>query len=410
MRLKSLWSVSKYIFSYVETIVITLTYIWIGIYFFPKDPLILESDIPFLSILLIVITLFNGSKNGIVSLVLVGSIFYLDYHQNMLSLFLSHLLLVLILGQFYHYWYNKNEKSTKESAFATKRLKELSYAFYTLKISHNILEKSYALKPQSLRLSIKELEKLYFKGRSNYEDFLNLISKEFHLQGAVIAELENGTFNTLASTSKHKTLNLKDLLVEKTLQSGEASYISQIEDIKSNLYLAVIPIKNSDDVITNLLAIENMPFLEFNQDTIINITIIFSYFIDQQKLWREIKELGFNKIDDDALFTHSYNFALNLQKRYKTASSIIVIKAKDDFVQERLISLLKRELRGLDRYFTLDDYANTIIILLPLSPKDATLNIIENISKKSRLKNDEFSHLSFDIEQKKLIYKYVKEN
>ncbi len=403
-------SISKYIFSYVETIVITLAYICIGIYFFPKDPLILDSDIPFLSILLIIITLFNGSKHGVVSLVLVGSIFYLDYHQDMLSLFLSHLLLVLILGQFYHYWYNKNEKSLQESIFTTKRLKELSHAFYALKISHNILEKSYALKPQSLRASIKELENLYFKGKLNYEDFLNLISKEFHLQGAVIAELKNGTFKTLASNSKYKTLNLKDLLVEKTLQSGEASYISQLEELENNLYLAVIPIKNEDDIITNLLAIENMPFLDFNQDTIINISIIFSYFVDQQKLWRDIKELGFKRVNDDALFTHSYNFALNLQKKYKTASSVIVIKAKDDFAKEKLTSLLKRELRGLDKYFTLGDYTNTIIILLPLSPKDTALNIIENISKKSKLKDDEFSYMSFDIEQKKLIYRYIKEN
>lgn len=404
-----MWAISKYIFSYIETIVITLVYISIGIYFFPKDPLILHSDIPFLSILLIVITLFNGSKHGVVSLVLVGSMFYLDYHQDMLSLFLSHLLLVLILGQFYHYWYNKNEKSLHESAFTKKRLKELSHAFYALKISHNILEKSYALKPQSLRTSIKELESLYFKDELNYEDFLNLISKEFHLQGVAIAELKNDTFNTLASTSKHKTLNLKDLLVEKTLQSGEASYINQVEDMKNNLYIAIIPIKNEDDIITNLLAIENMPFLEFNQDTIINIAIIFSYFIDQQKLWKEIKELGFDRLNSDALFTHSYNFALNLQKRYKTASSVIVIKAKDDFIQEKLIYLLEKELRGLDKYFTLGDYKNTIIILLPLSPKDATLNIIENVSKKSKLKNDDFSYMSFDIEQKKLIYRYIKE-
>jgi len=404
-----LWAISKYIFSYIETIVITLVYISIGIYFFPKDPLILHSDIPFLSILLIVITLFNGSKHGVVSLVLVGSMFYLDYHQDMLSLFLSHLLLVLILGQFYHYWYNKNEKSLHESAFTKKRLKELSHAFYALKISHNILEKSYALKPQSLRTSIKELESLYFKDELNYEDFLNLISKEFHLQGVAIAELKNDTFNTLASTSKHKTLNLKDLLVEKTLQSGEASYINQVEDMKNNLYIAIIPIKNEDDIITNLLAIENMPFLEFNQNTIINIAIIFSYFIDQQKLWKEIKELGFDRLNSDALFTHSYNFALNLQKRYKTASSVIVIKAKDDFIQEKLIYLLEKELRGLDKYFTLGDYKNTIIILLPLSPKDATLNIIENVSKKSKLKNDDFSYMSFDIEQKKLIYRYIKE-
>ncbi len=404
-----MWAISKYIFSYIETIVITLVYISIGIYFFPKDPLILHSDIPFLSILLIVITLFNGSKHGVVSLVLVGSMFYLDYHQDMLSLFLSHLLLVLILGQFYHYWYNKNEKSLHESAFTKKRLKELSHAFYALKISHNILEKSYALKPQSLRTSIKELESLYFKDELNYEDFLNLISKEFHLQGVAIAELKNDTFNTLASTSKHKTLNLKDLLVEKTLQSGEASYINQVEDMKNNLYIAIIPIKNEDDIITNLLAIENMPFLEFNQNTIINIAIIFSYFIDQQKLWKEIKELGFDRLNSDALFTHSYNFALNLQKRYKTASSVIVIKAKDDFIQEKLIYLLEKELRGLDKYFTLGDYKNTIIILLPLSPKDATLNIIENVSKKSKLKNDDFSYMSFDIEQKKLIYRYIKE-
>ncbi len=403
-------SVSKYIFSYVETIVITLIYIWIGIYFFPKDPLILDSDIPFLSILLIVITLFNGSKHGVVSLVLVGSLFYLDYHEDMLSLFLSHLLLVLILGQFYHYWYNKNEKSLQESTFTIKRLNELSHAFYTLKISHNILEKSYALKPQSLRLSIKELERLYFKGELDYEAFLNLLEKEFHLQGATIAELKNRTFQTVGSIPKSKKLQLKDPLVEKAIQSGETSYISQIAEVsKNNLYLAVIPIKNQNDDITSLLTIDKMPFLDFNQNNIINIAIIFSYFIAQKKLWKEMEALGFSKMSDDALFSHSYNHIYDLQQKHKVESSVIVIKTKDDFIEQKITSLLKTKLRGLDKFFILNDYTNTIIILLPLSPKDATINIIENISKKSRLKDEDFSFMSFDVEQKKSIYRYIKE-
>ncbi len=403
-------STAKYIFTYIETILITLAYISVGIYFFPSDPLILKSDIPFLSILLIIITLFNGSKHGVVSLVLIGSLFYLDYHQDMLSLFLSHLLLVLILGQFYHYWYNKNEKSLNESSFTLQRLQELSHAFYALKISHNILEKSYALKPQSLRLSIKGLEKLYFKGELNYENFLSLLSREFQVQGAIMAKLKNGTFKTISSTPIEKKLQLKDPLIEKALQSGETSYVSQMKKSEESLYLAVIPIVDANDDVTSLLAIDKMPFLDFNQDNIINIAIIFSYFIDQQKLWKEIKELGYDEISGHALFTHSYNFALNLHQKYKTASTVIVIKTKDDFIEQKLISLLKKELRGLDKYFTLSDYANTIIILLPLSPQNATTSIIENISKKRGIKDDEFEFMTFNVEQKKSIYRYINEN
>ena len=403
-------AISKTIFPYIETIIITLAYIAVGIYFFPKDPLIIDSAVSFLPIILTIITLFNGSKHGILALVLTSVLLYFYYHQDMITLFLSHLLLVLILGQFYHYWYNKNRKSEQEYLFSKQRLEELSNAFYTLKISHNILEKNYALKPQSLRASIKELSREHFKNNFNYEDFLHLLNREFHAQGLIMAELKNGSFHTIASIEENKILQVNDPLVQKAIQTQETSYISEAVDKINSLYLTVIPIKDNHDRVIAILAIDKMPFLDFNQNNIINIAIVFSYFMDQIKLWKQIKSQGFNDLSPNALFTHSFNRMEHLQKEYGTNSCVIVFKTKDDYIEQKLTTVLNSLLRGLDVHYAFNEYTkNTIVLLLPFSPKETAANIIENILEKSKLKSEEFEYMTFDIEQKKSVFRYIEE-
>jgi hypothetical protein len=393
----------------IETFLITAAYIALGIYFYPQDPLFLDTKIPFLILLFIVITLYYGLQRGLLSLFLISIPLYIYYHDRFVTLILVHLFLVLVLGQFYHYWFTRYIKLQKEYSYTNSRLDELSHAFYTLKISHDSLEKSYALKPHSIRSAIKSLESLYFNNESHYENFLHIISQSFQAQGSILAIKKKRDFETVASLEEGKNLQLKDPLVQKALQTHEINYIKG-DDIYESLYLIVIPIKDQKEDIVALLAIDKMPFLEFNQNNIISISILFSYFIDQVKLWEEIKFQGDSIVNDKTLFNNRYNTMKKLYENYNTNSSLVIFKSNNIIEHRQLIDVLESKLRVLDSMDVFKIEKTYIVkILVPFSSKESTKLMINKILNNHLLKNREIEHMIFNMDDEQLIKKYIKE-
>jgi len=312
---------------------------------------------------------------------------------------------VLVLGQFYHYWFKKIESIEAASLYIKERLNDANHAFYALKISHDTLEKSYVVKPVSLRSSFKELETLHFKDGSHFQYFLQLLEKSYNIEGASIALLHKGTYNTVASSNNKQTkLNLNDPLVRSALQSAQTSYISQ-EEHKSSLYLSVIPITNHEDTIIALLTINKMPFMEFNENTIIAITILFSYFLDQVKLQEHLKKYGTNSINTDQIFTYHYDKLFSLKNSYDIDSSTIIIKAENELVLKMLKKIISTSLRSLDRYQVSKEQKNTILLLLPLTPTVIAETIIKKLQ--AELGSSKFEYMVFEINQKTHMRQYI---
>jgi hypothetical protein len=388
---------------YFETSVVTIIYLAISYYFSPSDPLLLNGKIPFLVILFTIITLLNGVKNGLFSLFLVSIVLVKYYHSNYLEYILFYLILVLILGQFYHNWFDKTTRLENTSSYAYNRLNEINSAFYALKISHDSLEKSYALKPKSIRSSFKELEQLYFKDGSHFENFIHFITKTYNIESAVIAVKEENNFQTVASYKAKHTLMMDDPLVKDALRLEKTSYISQEENSNSN-YLVVIPTKKENEDVTSILAIEKMPFLEFHKNNIVSITILFSYFMDQLKLWQHIKERGGEEINLNQMFNYHRDNLLSLKSNHDIDSSMIIIKPNNELSQKKIENVLKTSLRTLDKYKVENKIAH---ILLPLTNTHIADVIIRKIQDK--VENQKLEYLVFGINQEKLISQYTKE-
>ncbi len=400
----------KLLYPYFETLLITLLFIALGLYFYPQDPLLLDTAIPFSIILLLVISLFYGLRKGLLALALLGIVFYFYYHDNFVIPFLSHLLITLIAGQFYHFWFKRYDKAKAESTFLKEKVQELSNAFYTLKISHDTLEKSYALQPHSLRYSINQLQELFFKEGSHNENFLHLIAKAFHVQGSLLAFTSANHFHTVSSIEEGKKLYLEDPLVQKALQTQEMSYIHGEAQEGTSRYLAVIPLQNKEDKTDAILAIDKMPFMAFNQNNLISISILFAYFLDQVKLWSYLQDKGHTHITKEALFAYHYNSMRTLSKQHKTACSVLIFKPQDALMSKKLIASLDKTLRGLDRYKHITEFStDAIMILLPFTNTVAMETISNKILSSAHIKDGEIPHMGFDITQEALLTQYLKE-
>ncbi len=397
----------------LESITITLLYILIGFYFFPSDPLLIDSKIPLIVILLTIITLFHGTKYGLVALSLLGSVSYFLYHPYPIVQLLSYLILVLILGQFYHYWFKTRESMQAVATYTQRRLNELNHAFYTLKLSHDTMKNSYVLKSMSMRSAFEEIQNFYAKDGSHYQRFLHLLTHAYRVEDGTIALLKDDDYYIVASIKKEstldsikqQTLDLDDPLIQHTLESGETSYVSQLDD-KKTPYLAVIPMTNQNRTVTALLTIEKMPFLEFNDDNMIAISILFSYFIDQVTLHTRMSQHNMRR---EQLFAYRFNELYSLKKRYNIDSTMIILKIDDELILKRVKEVLEGSLRALDEYQVSKEPNQFIVfILLPLTPIDSSIVIVDKL--KQALMHKKFEYMGFEIQQKPLMLRYIEES
>ena len=392
---------------YIEILLFTSLYLLLGYLFSPQDPIFLESKIPLLSLFFAFSTLFYGVRSGLLSFfILLAYHFFIDPSNKIVEL-LPYLLLILVMGQFYHYWVRKNEKLQAASSYTVSRLNELNHAFYALKISHDALEKSYALKPKSIRSSLEEITSFTEDDQSHFARFLLLLQKSYQVQEATISLVQDGAFKTLTSTSKNNHLLQDDPLVQRAIQEGKSVYISQ-DTTKNSHYLAVIPIQEKGSRAQLLLSIESMPFLEFTENNIIAISILFSYFIDQITLKEAHKQYGKSGINKDQLFTYHYGELLTLYERFKLPSSVVVLKAEDALGFEMLQRNVAKSLRALDHYQVQKDAPFTLMILLPFTSTDMAESVVAKLTHDMQHKSCEY--MVFDIENKTLISQYIKKS
>ncbi len=402
--------ITKNSFYYLEVILIVLIYLLLGLWLHPSDPLMLHTSVPFTLILLITLALYYGLTKGVLAIAIMSIVYIYNYDSKDLNRLLGYLVVTLVAGQFFHYWQQNYQRAKEEANFLKSRVDELSTSFYALKISHDELEKDYALTPRSLRRSMQKLQDIFFQKGSFYENFLNLISKSYHIQNGVIAIKKKKKFKTVCSSEDTKKLKLDDVLVQKAIEHQKMCYINGDIDDKKSRYIAVIPAIR-DDKIEAIMAISKMPFMEFNQNNLISISILFSFFLSQTKLWKFLQKEGYDSVAHERLFDYDYETLRSLNKSYKLPTAVLIFKPTDELMQQKLIEILKRTLRKTDNYkLDLNEGARSVVIILPLTALSTAQIVATKILKDAKINPSKISYMGFDISQEKLISQYIKED
>jgi hypothetical protein len=396
-------------FSYVETISIVFIYLLIGYMVTPDDICMLESGRTFLTILLAIITLFHGVANGLLAIAIIGIAMNTQYEIFDHTKFLQELVLVLVFGEFHYYWQRIINKHSAEAKFTETKLAELGKAFYMLKISHDQLEKNYVTKPMSLRNSIRLIKENYEKhDGNNYDEFLSLLEKTLHIDKAYLGLLDkNDKFQVIASTDDKKDFNYDDIMLEVAIEKAMPIYVSNEEEYNESDYLAVIP-AISNDVIVGMLVIEKMPFMSFNKDSLITLSILVTYLFEEINKMKTLKKLG----DYLHKFQENFRFEMyrlyDLNQKFNIQSSVLVFKSPDKLETHLLLECIEKNLRSLDvmsRYS--DETLDYVAVLFPFADNSSTAGFVKRIY--SLLGFDQetsISYSTFDISQKSIIELY----
>jgi hypothetical protein len=422
-------------YSYIETLLLISIFLTAGYFFSPDDICLTKKDVPYLLILLSIITLFHGFESGMLALGIIAFVMWFSYESFPYVHFLVHLLMVMIFSEFHYFWTKQIKELKTSNEYTTGKLDELANAFYSLKISHDQLEKNYVLKPMSIRSAIEEIlhhdkqrvedESLYFT------DFLALLEKSFHLQGGFILYAKHNTNEEYltqensqvcySSTSEIYTKEeiFQEYLVDKAINYKQAVYVSDDEgnpelkkELEDSKFLAAIPVVYNKKILA-LLVIEKMPFMAFNRENLISLAILFEYLLItalKEKLLKQNKQLLFIK---EREFRYEYIRTSLLYKKYNITSTLMVFKIKNEIQSVKIFEKAQHMLRSLDilTQYKSDKDIYYILFLFPLNDKAAAIGFLNRLLGTLEDERDKkFEHMLFRIHEEKLLEKYIEDN
>jgi len=426
-------------YAYVETVVILALYFFIGYLINPDDICMLHKDVPYILVLLAVITLFHGFENGVLAMAIVTTAMWYFYPSFDHIQFLVVLMMTMIYSEFHYYWIKKIQTAEINADYRGVKLDELAKAFYTLKISHDQLEKNYVIKPMSIRNSMehiintnKEINDVYEmnqREREYYLHFLVLLGKSFNVESAIVIYKKDTQSDEPLS---EKNANIvfgegveevkaeevfKNFLVDKAISRMTAIYISDkfgepttIPDISSD-YLAALPAIQSGKVVS-VLVIKKMPFMAFNRENLTSVSILLEY-LSIEIGYRDILE-STDEVDiiKDENFRVEYARLKYLYTKYQVVSILMVLRIDNELQSVRVYDKIVRMLRSLDMATMIEQNGFYYIVLMfPLHDKAAALGYLNRLLGTLHEEKDrEFEYMTFDFSQIRLFNKYVRED
>jgi len=421
-------------YSYVETLFIISIFLTAGYLFSPDDICLTQKDVPYLLILLAIVTLFHGFESGMLALGIIAFVMWFFYESFPYVHFLVNLLMVMIFSEFHYFWTKQIKELKTSNEYTTTKLDELANAFYSLKISHDQLEKNYVLKPMSIRSAIEEIlhhdtqnipdEKFYFS------DFLALLEKSFHLQGGFILYAKSDTqeeyltqensqvcYSATSETYTQEEI-FGEYLIDKAINYKQAVYVSDDEgnpavkrELEESRFLAAIPVVYNKKILA-LLVIEKMPFMAFNRENLISLAILFEYLLItalKEKLLQESKELLFIK---EREFRYEYIRTTLLYKKYNINSTLMVFKIKNEIQSVKIFEKAQHMLRSLDilTQYKSDKDLYFILFLFPLNDKAAAIGFLNRLLSTLEDERDKkFEHILFRVHEEELLQKYIED-
>jgi len=402
-------------YSIFETFMMTMITLLIGYFIDSKDPAFVHSKLNVALLIVSFITLFHGLFSGMVSAITISMVLFFYYDIFSYKVFFEITVFALLLGEFHSFWHRKIGKKAAEAGYLREKLDQLSTAFYGIKISHDQLEKHYILQPVTIRSSISDIKKISIINQQKaIETFMIYLAKIFTIKEYGIYDFVNEKLKPIFQTEDN-LIDMEDLLLKVAIDKRTSIFVSDTsEKIQRNTnLLAVIPIKEGLKI-QRFFIIKNMPFMLFNKDILIKISILLFYFFNLMEKEIVIKNLPINLDFLQNISKYEFHKLYKLYQKFQLNSSIIIFRISDEYIYKRVSKLIEKSNRKLD-IFSLKRYNNTFIItvILPFTEVSSahgfTSRIIHLIEKENILEHFEKNTVYdyFTLSDIKQMHKFV---
>jgi len=279
-----------------EVVAVALVLFAVGYYINPTDALLLDYDFSFMTLWLAIVTLFYGLTQGLIMWVVftvVGVVLY-GSEPRLIFTLLENLFFVFLFGLFFSNLHTELDKYKIKNQYLNLRLKELTNAFFTLKISHDKLESIYIIQPASIRFVISEILEAneHSTPKQSAKNTLKILKKFFGVNSAGIYRVKNDTlrdeFATIGDMSRPSS---DDKLIQESIELKTPMHLDTLEDKEQTEYIYAVPFLDKRDRVIAILVIKDIPFLFYNKDTILKISVAFNYIWTEYKKRASLKKI-----------------------------------------------------------------------------------------------------------------------
>lgn len=277
----------------LEIIGLTLAGLVVAALLQPDDPFLLTQPFPWLWLVPLVLALRYGTPAafGASLLLLVGwyllPLAGLGGGRFPITHFVGGLVMTLIAGEFSDVWSSRLRRVADVNGYLGERLDALTRRHYLLRLSHDRLEHELLVKPLTLRDALQGLRRLTTRQAQQTlpeaDELLRLVSQACQLDKAGLYVMRDGRpdVTPVAVTGGAGALQVNDPLVRHALQHNLLCHV-QSEGLQqdSSRYLVVAPLMTSDKQLLGLLAVERMPFLSLNEESLQFLSVLLGYYAD----------------------------------------------------------------------------------------------------------------------------------
>jgi len=348
-----------------------------GLIGFPENPTGLASGFPWAVVGPIIFAARYGVGWG-VSCGIVTGLFLQIPVEAYTSLAVKHSALALgtvivsmLVGDASSSWRKRSRNAEAENEYLRHRLKEFSTDYHVLKVSHGLLEEYMAGQRLSLREALQQLKPVLTSNRSGMEagsELMAIFSQFCSIQVAGLYAVDNeGKVEPIPVATHGDMIELPvfDALLRTALAEKEMVSIkleSLAENHHQNALLAVVPLADTQGHIHGVLAIKDMHFMAFQQESL-NLLALLGFYVGNQLTRSRGEALSradwfLAELDTVMRFAHSHH----------TESSLIALKFLDTDEASAAALHVSESIRGLDASWMItdDDGASVLCLLLPL--------------------------------------------
>ncbi|MGH8616903.1 MAG: PelD GGDEF domain-containing protein [Burkholderiales bacterium] len=299
---------------WLETWVLTLLALGIGVFASPDDPFFVDREFPWLWFMPVLVALRYSVLPGVLSAgILLGGWLLLqpDAAEFPKQYFLGGLLLVMICGEYSSIWRTRLRRMRELNLYLDDRMSRITKRLYLLRVSHDRLEQDLISKPATLRDLLVALRR-QLKGTDplapeTAQRFLSFLAQYSQLEVAAIYARtdrpgEAPGYELRAQLGNPRPLAMNDPLLRFARERGTLAHV-QTEELVDGVpseHLLVAPLAPNSGREIGVLVVDRMPFFALNQDALKVLGVLLGLYADSvasaelaQRLFKRHPELPF---------------------------------------------------------------------------------------------------------------------
>jgi hypothetical protein len=360
-----------------EVVGLTLLLASVSAALVPSDPLLVSEPFPWLWLCPVLLALRYGTRAAFTSsllLVLMWALFALVERSHSAfptGYFLGGLLLTLLAGEFADIWSTRLRHASAANAYLGERLEALTRNHYLMRMSHERLEQQLLTKPVTLQDALQRLRMLVAQAPQDEPlpqagALLHLMTQACQLEVAALYALDaHGGLRPepVARIGEAGVLDRDDPLLRHALAQRTLCHVQGDAAADGSRYLVVAPLTDSAGRIVALLAVERLPFLSLNRESLCFLAVLGGYYADSVQL-APAQALAATLPACPLAFAGELLRLQRIQHEAGLVSSLIAVAVEPGARQEEQLALLRRQARELDVVWEFSEAGRVVVLTL----------------------------------------------